>query len=84
VPAKNAATLDFIAGSDLQSSLDSAESSEGIEKAALLLVVFQEVLRRYTGQTSVTVFVHHGAGKWSSATLDGNPPLRLLVQRAGE
>ncbi len=83
VPTNNAAILDFTLGSEMQNSLAFAESSEGIEKADLLLVVFQELLRRYTGQASVTICVHHGSAKSSSATLDGNPPLRLLVQRPG-
>ena len=58
--------------------------SQGTEEPLLLVTVFQEVLRRYAGQQSVTVSFGQRGAPSRTFVLEGNPSVRELLERRKE
>ncbi|HEY1950967.1 MAG TPA: amino acid adenylation domain-containing protein [Bryobacteraceae bacterium] len=77
---KGRGICDFVFASDLRAHLSSAAAAQGLETSILLLVVFQESLRRYTGQNSVVVRFLQDYAHPCNVTLAGNLPVREIVQ----
>ena len=77
----NSDTLLFILPDSLHGLLAATAATQGLQEAFLLFTVFQEVLRRYTGQKSVAVNFDMDGVAPRIHVLEGNLSLRELVEQ---
>ena len=76
--------LYFVLPGYLSRLLATTVETQALQEPLLLFTVFQEVLRRYSGQKSVTVsFAQKGAAP-SPITLEDNQSVRTLVEQSRE
>jgi amino acid adenylation domain-containing protein len=73
---QDSASFQFSFSNRLQAQLFSCASASAWEPSDIFLAVFLDLLRRYTGQNSVSVRTPH-----SVVSLAGNPSLRILIRQ---
>jgi amino acid adenylation domain-containing protein len=78
---KNSDKFHFILPGSLYRLLAATAAVEHLQEPLVLLTVFQEVLRRYTGQKSVTVRFSAGETLRSISVLEEGVSLRAMVER---
>ena len=78
---KNSDKLHFTLPGSLYRSLAATAAAERLQEPLVLLTVFQEVLRRYTGQNRVTVSFREDGVLRSISVFEGDISLRAMVER---
>ncbi len=78
---KNSDKFHFILPCSLYRLLAATAAVEHLQEPFVLLTVFQEVLRRYTGQKSATVTFSEDGALPSASVLEGRVSLRAMVER---
>ncbi len=78
---KNSDKLHFFLPGYLQRLITATAVAERLPESLILLAVFQEVLRRYTGQKSVGIRFHEDAAASSIHALEENLSLRETVEQ---
>lgn len=76
--------LYFVLPGHLSRPVATTVGTQGLQEPLLLFAVFQEVLRRYSGQKSVTVSFAQNGGAPRTITLEGNQSMRTLLEQSQE